>query len=79
MALEKHSGPRSWLPSRSGYVFLAFRAIAAFFLWEEHRAHLLGVLPYVLLLLCPILHLLHGGHGGHGGSHGQKPGEVKND
>lgn len=27
-------------------------AIAAFFLATEHRAHLFGVLPYLLLLLC---------------------------
>jgi uncharacterized membrane protein YkvI len=48
-----------------------FLAVAAFFLWEEHRAHLLGALPYVLLLLCPIVHLfMHRGHGGHGGHHG---------
>jgi hypothetical protein len=26
-----------------------FLAIAAFFLWEEHRAHVLGLLPYLLL------------------------------
>ena len=45
-----------------------FLAVAAFFLWEEHRAHLLGALPYVLLLLCPIVHLfMHRGHGGHRG------------
>ena len=74
METEQHSGSSSWLRSRSGFVFLGFLAIAAFFLWTEHRAHLLGVLPYVLLLLCPLLHLLHGGHGGHGGSHEQKPG-----
>ena len=44
-----------------------FLAIAAFFLWEEHRAHILGVLPYALLLLCPIIHLfMHRGHGAHG-------------
>lgn len=43
-----------------------FLAIAAVFLWEEHRAHLLGALPYVLLLLCPVIHLfMHRGHGGH--------------
>jgi len=43
-----------------------FAAIATFFLWEEHRAHIMGALPYVLLLLCPVLHLLmHRGHGGH--------------
>lgn len=40
-----------------------FAAIAVFFLWEEHRAHLLGALLYVLLLLCPLLHLfMHRGH-----------------
>ena len=45
-----------------------FLAIAAFFLWEEHRAHLFGALSYVLLLLCPVIHLfMHRGHGGHGG------------
>jgi hypothetical protein len=45
-----------------------FLAIAAFFLWEEHRAHLLGALPYVLLLLCPVIHLfMHRGHGGDAG------------
>lgn len=46
-----------------------FLAIAAFFLWEEHRAHILGAVPYALLLLCPIIHLfMHRGHGGHGAS-----------
>jgi hypothetical protein len=43
--------------------FLVFLAIALFFLWTEHRAHLLGVLPYAIVLLCPLLHLLmHRGH-----------------
>ena len=47
--------------------FCVFLAIALFFLWEEHRAHILGAVPYVLLLLCPIVHLLmHRGHGGQG-------------
>jgi len=47
-----------------------FLAVATFFLWEEHRAHILGVLPYVLLLLCPIVHLfMHRGHGGHAAGH----------
>ncbi|MFZ5874903.1 MAG: DUF2933 domain-containing protein [Nitrospirota bacterium] len=51
---------------RSGLALLGFLVIAAFFLVSEHRAHALGILPYVLLLLCPLLHLLgHGGHGGH--------------
>jgi len=58
---------RRWLWSPSGLVLLAFLAVAAFFLITEHRAHVLGALPYVLFLLCPLLHLLM--HGRHGSSH----------
>jgi hypothetical protein len=50
-------------------VLVAFLAIAAFFLLTEHTAHVFGVLPYVLLLLCPLLHVFmhhrHDGHSGH--------------
>ena len=35
-----------------------FVAVALFFLWEEHRAHLLGALPWLLLLACPLMHML---------------------
>ena len=43
-----------------------FLAIAAFFLWEEHRAHVLGILPYLLLAACPVIHLfMHRGHHRH--------------
>lgn len=56
-----------FLSSRAGFVLIAFLAIGAFFLWVEHKAHVLDALPYVLLLACPLLHLfMHGGHGGHG-------------
>ncbi len=65
----------SWLRSRSGLVLLAFLGIAAFFVVTEHTAHVLGMLPYLLLLACPLLHFLHGGHrGGHGG-HGTQGGD----
>ncbi len=54
--------------SRTGLALLGFLAIAAFFLLSEHRAHLLGALPWVLLALCPLLYLFdHGGRDGHGG------------
>jgi hypothetical protein len=47
---------------------LVFAAIAGFYLWTEHRAHLLGWSPFLIFLLCPIMHLfMHGGHGHHGG------------
>jgi hypothetical protein len=48
-------------------VLIAFIAIAGFYLLAEHRAHVFGVLPWLLLLACPLLHLfMHGGHGGGG-------------
>lgn len=51
--------------SRSGWALAGFMAIAGFFLFTEHRAHLLGILPFLLLAICPLLHFFHGGHGGH--------------
>ena len=56
--------------ARAKWVFIAFLALAAFLLFTEHRAHLLGFLPWLILLACPLMHLLmHHGHGGHGGGH----------
>lgn len=57
--------------SKTGLVTMAFLLIAAFFLLTEHWAHTLGVLPFLLLLACPLLHIfMHGGHRGHGGHGG---------
>ncbi len=53
---------------RASFALWVFLAIAAFFLWTEHRAHLLGVLPYLLVLACPLMHLFHHRHG-HGHHH----------
>ena len=59
MANSNHS-------SRIWWAFAGFLAIAAFFLLEEHRAHMLGVLPYLFLLACPFMHLfMHRGHDEH--------------
>jgi len=71
MTTNHHSRAGGWFRSRAGLAFFAFLAIASFFLFTEHRAHLFGLLPYLLLLACPLLHLLmHGRHGGHGGGSG---------
>ena len=61
----------------SRLVLLAFLAISGFFLITEHAAHLFGVLPYLLVLLCPLLHLLHGDHGGGHGRHDYTEGEKQ--
>jgi len=53
--------------SRAKWVFVGFLAVAVFLLFTEHRAHVLGFLPWLLLLACPLMHLfMHGGHGNHG-------------
>lgn len=69
---EFSHGPKSWFQSRSGLVLLAFLAVAGFFLLTEHTAHVFGVLPYLLLLTCPLMHFFHDGHKrghrGHGGA-----------
>jgi hypothetical protein len=51
--------------------------IAVFYLLREHWGHVLGWWPYLVLMLCPLMHLFHG-HGRHHRKHGasaEKPGE----
>ncbi len=65
--MSSTSSPQGFFGSRAGFVCLALLAIAGFYLLTEHRAHLFGVLPYLLLLACPLMHVFmhRGGHGGH--------------
>src|SRR5512133_3720951 len=56
--------PNEQRDSRWIWALIGFLAVAGFFLWTEHRAHLFGVLPYLLVLACPLMHIFH--HGGHG-------------
>lgn len=63
---------------RFNFGLLVFTLVAGFFLFTEHKAHILGLLtehkihllnalPYLLLLLCPLMHIfMHGGGHGHG-------------
>jgi hypothetical protein len=73
MIQHDHPGYRdqaqgSFLTSPAGLVLIGFLAIAGLLLFTEHRAHALGALIYVPLLICPLMHFfMHGKHGGHGG------------
>jgi hypothetical protein len=53
-----------WWKSISGLVMCGFLLVASFYLLTEHTAHLWGVLPFLLLIACPLMHLFH--HHGHG-------------
>ena len=63
---------------RSHYAlgYLVLGGLATYLYFSDHRAHILGALPFLLLLACPLMHVfMHRGHGGHGGhgSHGARP------
>ncbi|WP_321940098.1 DUF2933 domain-containing protein [Paraburkholderia sp. J8-2] len=72
---------RPFWRSRPAIALTVFGLIALYLLFSEHREHFLGVLPFLLLLACPLMHLfMHHGHGhGHhshsGRNNPSKPGE----
>ena len=54
------------------WIWVTLAVVLGFFLFTEHRAHLFGVLPFLLVLLCPLMHLfMHHGHGSP--THGSVP------
>lgn len=80
--MEPEGPPRFWA-SRYGMGFIVIGAVAGYFLLTEHLAHVVGALPYLLLLACPLMHVfMHRGHGSHGarhGAHGSQEGSGRPD
>ena len=77
MELPAH---KPWWRMPYWIAFWGFVAVAGFFLVTEHAAHLFGVLPFLLLAACPLMHLFgHGGHshGGHGGGEASTPADER--
>ncbi|HEV8389673.1 MAG TPA: DUF2933 domain-containing protein [Dongiaceae bacterium] len=63
---DDHPRASGFWKSKAGLVTAGFLIVGLFFLVSEHRAHLLGILPYLLILACPLMHLfMHRGHGSH--------------
>lgn len=61
-----HDGGASRLFSRGGIATLVALPILGFLIFTGHGLHLLGWLPFLLILACPLMHFfMHGGHGGH--------------
>ncbi|GMO25592.1 DUF2933 domain-containing protein [Bradyrhizobium sp. TM233] len=57
--------------AKAGFVLAGFLVVAGTLLFTEHRAHVLGLLVWLPLLACPLMHIfMHGGHGHH---HGGRP------
>jgi hypothetical protein len=62
--------------SKAGLVLVGFLIIAGVLLFSEHRAHVLGLLVWLPLLACPLMHMfMHGGHGHHEGHDQQNGGQ----
>jgi carbon starvation protein CstA len=58
-----------WLTNK-GLASIGLITAVSYFLFMEHRQHLVEYLPFIIILLCPLMHLfMHGGHGNHGGKH----------
>lgn len=78
MSVQDHSshqraGAGLSVKSKVGIVLAGFLTIAGGLLFTEHRAHVLGLLIWLLLLACPLMHVfMHRGHGHHGGSRQQQ-------
>jgi hypothetical protein len=66
---SEHAGAGASVKSRAGLVLIGFLIIAGALLFTEHRAHVLGLLIWLPLLACTLMHVfMHGGHGHHGGA-----------
>lgn len=67
----KNESPKFW-STPTGWAALALIAAATYFLVFEHGQHVLLFLPYLIVLLCPLIHVfMHSSHGkdGHNHSH----------
>ncbi|MCA1415075.1 DUF2933 domain-containing protein [Bradyrhizobium sp. NBAIM20] len=75
MTVQDHSGirarPQAGMSARAkaGLVLLGFLVVAGALLFTEHQAHMLGLLVWLPLIACPLMHIfMHGGHGHHRGA-----------
>jgi DUF2933 family protein len=61
---------RTWLiRTPLGWALSLAIAAVGLYLLITHTGHVLGAVPYLLLLACPLMHIFgHGGHK-HGGPH----------
>lgn len=56
---------RSFFDSTTGVIAtITIAAISAWLLWS-HTGHILLAVPYLFLLVCPLMHLIHRGHSHH--------------
>ena len=66
MNTSNPSRQSSFWRSKPGIALSMLLVIGLFYLAREHYGHLSQLLPYAILLLCPLMHLFGHSHSGHG-------------
>ncbi|SFQ03591.1 DUF2933 domain-containing protein [Pseudomonas borbori] len=72
--------PGSELPfwkRKTGIALIMLAVIGVFYVAREHFGHISQALPYLILLLCPLMHMFGHNHGGH--SHRSETDTPKDD
>ena len=52
-----------------GWILIALAVTLGVLSWQGHRVHILAVIPYLILISCPLMHLLHRHGRRHQGNH----------
>jgi len=61
---SNESPPSGFWRTKGGVVLIMLFVIAIFYVVREHFAHVYPYLPYLILLICPLMHFF--GHCQHG-------------
>ena len=63
MSMQSNSTDTGFWRSVPGVAAIAFIVGVLYFLLTEHRAHFVQALPWLIFLLCPLMHVfMHRGH-----------------
>lgn len=63
--------------SLHGITTIILVGAALYFIFVEHSDHVLPYLPFLIILLCPLMHIFM--HKGHGGGHGHGENNHQNE
>lgn len=64
--VHRHKSLLAFMLSWKGFALILALAGVSYYLLTQHLEHLAVALPYLILLVCPLMHIFGHGHGGHG-------------
>lgn len=63
---QAESNKISLFSKRTWWIIFVVGLVGLGSLFKNHTTHILSILPYLILLACPLMHIfMHGSHGGH--------------